>query len=445
VLKEGLALVGIRVTAWIAAIAGFVPAGALATAITTYDFTVTYTTGGLGGQLSSGYFSFDSSIVPPSGTGRTTSVPHILDFHFVHNGTVFHEENAGTDRAFDFVSGRLVSFFFGGDLPDGDEVWSMTSGSDDFFLSQGGISYVAIGKSSGNGVVVFSPRATDVPEPGTIELLGVALAGAALVRRRPKRPSPNGYSSSLIARVGCCDGSQSRWTEMKRRNVLAAAVGLSTIVASTGVGATILTFDVSGGVNDFQNIPQNYGDNVAGSPQAGHSYRVGPEGFTQNIIVAYGAPGEQPRLWTTGFGNLANVHFNDADFDTTFTLRMIADAGFDVRLFGLDLASFLDSGQTIRGLTVRDGDGATLHSQGMTFVPGAAHLSVDFATPLQAQILELVIDLTGLAGDSDEIGIDNVRFGQVADAPPNSIPEPSTLVLLGAGLAMLTAMRRKKV
>jgi hypothetical protein len=216
------------------------------------------------------------------------------------------------------------------------------------------------------------------------------------------------------------------------------------LLASTPVGATILTFDVAGGVTNFQNVPQDYGDNVAASPQAGHSYGVGAEGFTPNVVVDYGSPDEDPALWTTGYGDLTNVHFNDADGDTSFTIGFIADTGFEVQLFDLDIASFAGGGRTIQGLLVRDGDGNTLHSQGSTFITGATHLAIDLAGPLQASALELVIDLTGLGTFSDDIGVDNIRFGQVAvQPPPAAVSEPASFAILAIGLLGVGLRRRK--
>jgi hypothetical protein len=228
-----------------------------------------------------------------------------------------------------------------------------------------------------------------------------------------------------------------------RSLLISAAVVLAMTPAAAS--ATVLTFNVSGGVGNHANIQQSYGDNVAAVLQGGHSYGVGAEGFTPNVVVDYGAAGEDPALWTTGYGDLANVHFNDADGDTTFTTRFTADSGYLVNLLGFDMASFLSGGQTIQGFTIRDvGANTVLFAQGSTFITGATHNTFSF-TGVSANTLELVINLTGLGGVSDDIGLDNVRFGQ-ALAPTGGVPEPSTWALLiggflGAG-AMLRSRRR---
>jgi hypothetical protein len=225
---------------------------------------------------------------------------------------------------------------------------------------------------------------------------------------------------------------------------------LATAIAAFGAmpaAATILTFDVQGGVTDFKALAQSYGDNVTGSPDAnGHSYGFGAEGTTPNVAVSYGTPGETPALWTTGYGDLTNVHFNDADGDLTFTTTFTADAGFLVDLYSFDIASFFTAGQTINGLTITDVATSTqLFSVGPTFVQGVAHDTFNFAAnPLSGAQLRLVIDLTGLGGLSDDIGIDNVRFGQRLAATP-AVPEPASWAMMIAGFGLVGGAMRRRV
>src|SRR3954465_14965762 len=94
---------------------------------------------------------------------------------------------------------------------------------------------------------------------------------------------------------------------LMRNAIIAAAAALA--LAPVAAHATVLTFNVAGGVSDFATLAQTYGDNVAASPQAGHSYGVGAEGYTPNVSVSYGSPDEEPSLWTTGYGDLTNVMF----------------------------------------------------------------------------------------------------------------------------------------
>ena len=183
----------------------------------------------------------------------------------------------------------------------------------------------------------------------------------------------------------------------------------------TLVSGVILTFDHNP-IPNRQDLDQNYGDNVTGSPDLlGHEYDS-ISGFglgsTPNVALTYGP--NQPRLWTTGYGDLTNVYFNDLDGDTSLQIELAADAGFEVGLFGFDVASFINAGQTIEGLQVRDGSGNILYSTGSTFISGTGHNDFDFPAGLFADVLVIDIDLTGLGGESDEIAIDNVHFGQRA-------------------------------
>lgn len=232
-----------------------------------------------------------------------------------------------------------------------------------------------------------------------------------------------------------------------RKLLLAAATATAALaLAPAAANATILLFDVDGGVTNHDNMHQTYGDNVAAAVQAGHAYGVGAEGFTPNVVVDYGVVGEDPALWTTGYGDLTNVYFNDADGDTTFTTTFTADAGFLVDLYSFDLAWYFDSSQEVQGFTIRDlGTNAVLHSQGpFVLAGGAAHTSFDFATPLSANQLQLVVDLSGLGSVSDDVGMDNVRFGQHR-APTAAIPEPATwAMMIGGFFGAGTMMRRRR-
>jgi hypothetical protein len=232
--------------------------------------------------------------------------------------------------------------------------------------------------------------------------------------------------------------------KMKKILSLGAVIALG---AAAPVSATILTFDVAGGVSNFKPLVQTYGDNVVASPDGnGHSYAFGSEGATPNVTIQYGTPGEAPALWTTGYGDLTNIYFNDADGDTTFTTTFTADAGFLVDLYSFELASFLSAGQTIMGLTVTDLDTMNvLYSQGSTALPGSGqgHLDIDFGSPLSANRLALVIDLTGLGGVSDDIGMDNIRFGQRLETV-GAVPEPASWAMMIAGFGLTGgAMRRR--
>jgi hypothetical protein len=166
----------------------------------TVDFSVTsndvsnpsYGTGVVG----TGYFTFDDSLIPASGTGHLGNpiVPlPTLDFFFSWFGTTFDESNAQI-AVLDFSGGSLTNWMIGGSFRPatcGFLTYACTSsggGAPDFDgIGSGGIAFTD-GKRPGlaYGLSSWSVReTTSVPEPGTLALFGIAALGLALVRRRP--------------------------------------------------------------------------------------------------------------------------------------------------------------------------------------------------------------------------------------------------------------------
>lgn len=218
------------------------------------------------------------------------------------------------------------------------------------------------------------------------------------------------------------------------------ATALLLCAAFPATAGTILTFDITG-IADHQNVNQGYGDRVTGPTDAVGSYGTNNGIYTPNVVVGYGATGEDPALYRAGYGDLTNVLINDTDSDTTLTTTFTADAGFLVNLVSFDIASFINAGQTIRGARVLDaGNNSVLWSVGSTFITGATHLSL--APNVSASSLLLEIDLTGLGGLSDDIGLDNILFEQAA-APVPTVPEPTTLSMLGFGLVAVARKYRQ--
>lgn len=153
----------------------------------TYGFRVAPSTGPLAGTTASGWFTFDSSIVPPGG-GMVAATGLLTDLAFSFNGIDYDETTANTGSlAFD-SSGALFLAFFGTDCGAGICVPSGPSG---FLVIAtplfGGFAYTVPGSSEVFGGDAFLQPPAMIPEPGTLALLALGLAAMAFGRRRRPR------------------------------------------------------------------------------------------------------------------------------------------------------------------------------------------------------------------------------------------------------------------
>ena len=147
------------------------------------------------GVVGTGYFTFDDSLIPASGSGHLgnpiVSLP-TLDFFFSWFGVTFDESNAQI-AVLDFANGVLTDWMIGGSFRPascGFLTYACTSsggGAPDFDgFASGGIA-MTDGKRPGLAYgrpVQWSVRETDVPEPGTLALFGISALGLAFLRRR---------------------------------------------------------------------------------------------------------------------------------------------------------------------------------------------------------------------------------------------------------------------
>src|SRR5688500_9184563 len=145
-----------------------------------------------------------------------------------------------------------------------------------------------------------------------------------------------------------------------------------------------------------------------------HSYGAAG-GFTPDAVVDYIGKGTQQdvNFWPTGYNQLVNVAEYEPDGAPGYQVRLTADPGFLVRLESFDVGNF--GGQiTIPAIRVLDQSGQPLFSQ-TNFVLGASsgpHSNFTFSLALMDSSLTIDFDLSGLGGNSDNVGLDNVRFGQ---------------------------------
>ena len=250
-----------------------------------------------------------------------------------------------------------------------------------------------------------------------------------------------------------------------RRIARPAAFALAALaLAASSAHATILRFDEGRDASTGTLVvptasgaspAADYGDNVTGAamavPGGIFTYGDGGEGFTPDVAIdlftSLATPTDpRVRLWQAGYGDLSNVVFSDGPGtggSPQLSMRFSAAPGFLVDLYGFDLAGF-GQDYTIAGVSVVAG-ATTLYSASNVVVEGNAtgpgHTSIVFATPLSAQELLVVIDLSNLAASiQDNVAVDNVRFGQT---PPRTAPEPRALAL--AALAVALASRRRSL
>jgi len=194
------------------------------------------------------------------------------------------------------------------------------------------------------------------------------------------------------------------------------------------------------GIADSVLVDPDYGDRVSASPDTnGHSYGLVGSELTPSVVVNYGGgPNPVPALWTTGYGDLTNVLYNETDGDDALTIHFVADSGNRVGLFNFDMATFGGGDQDIPGMEIRDESDTVLWSVDSTTISGSTRTMFDIAGGIFGRELTLDIDLTGLGGASDNIGIDNIQFTAQA------IPEPSTAVSAMFGPAAIGVRRKRR-
>jgi hypothetical protein len=84
------------------------------------------------------------------------------------------------------------------------------------------------------------------------------------------------------------------------------------MIANVGrSGSTILTFEPPKANRTV--ISQTYGDRVTAIEQGGFRYGSGGTPATANITVGYGPAANDVKQWTTGYGDLTDVLYRDAE------------------------------------------------------------------------------------------------------------------------------------
>lgn len=223
-----------------------------------------------------------------------------------------------------------------------------------------------------------------------------------------------------------------------------AALTATTLLVFLGLTgttqATVLTFDFEGLSGDT--MPQDYGDNVSQASVGNYGYGL-EGGPTPAINVAYaGSDGNELQFWSTGFNDLDGVIFNPVKGAEGFNINFRADPGFEVVLEFFELGNRSPFDAVLPAIMITNELGAVLYALNNIDVnfSGGDHLNFGFGPDnLVGEELNIFVATGALGGRSDEIGLDNIRFGQ---REVSAVPVPPAFGLMLAALLGLVSQRR---
>lgn len=195
-------------------------------------------------------------------------------------------------------------------------------------------------------------------------------------------------------------------------------------------------------VIDFENltfIPDDYADRVDASgvdSQGRGGYNL-TFGATPNIQVRMFSANYQAGTWTrigslfrwpSNYADLVNVAYH-SPFNQGARFIFTADPNWFVRLHSFQMGGWPRTDRTLPFLQVLVDGNAVLDLRDVTISGSTASTFSFDPNVVQGQVIEIRF------GGDWNVGIDNIGFSQ--------IPEPASLMALGAGLVGLLRLRRR--
>jgi len=219
--------------------------------------------------------------------------------------------------------------------------------------------------------------------------------------------------------------------------------------AVTNAQTTVLPF---AGLSTHYPLLQGYGDRVTGPVTGGFTYG-GAGTYTPHVLVSFG--GYENGLatplyqWGSGYNDLQDIVYapfiGAPNLGAELQVTLTADVGSRATLSGFDLGNW-GQAVTLPYVRVTDEEQRVLFEE-LTVALAASsspnERNFQFSPPLLGRVLTLRVSLAGLGGLGDNVGLDNLAFGEspwtvtelgltsCAPAATNSSGGPASIRALG--------------